>query len=519
LIESIVWVLYYMLFRILMERNLTIFNESEYFVALPIVLVTQFLLISILISNINPLEVMSLIFKTYTVEITNVSEGWKIFLGMLGYMYTTIIIANIINLIPAIPVWKRPNITIIGAGDVVKNRMLPALLDNNIYNAKQISIVSDYIDEAFKIKLKDLGIAFYAVSDHSISENEQSFEQNNKIRQKIVNYIKSRSSYAVIATPTDEHLAYMISLRKEGITFAVEKPIISNKSELKLLDYGGDKLMEQGFLFSYYWLEKALPLNYFLTLNATYREFIDITYNGSTKYMSTNELSFIQHQLGKLKKIDINFFEDNEDRYWSLIKESGGIYYDMLIHSFTLLLHTTGLEENIVLNEKSSEWYLSNEADKKFGDLSKNLAATFIHLEGSIAQCDFVIKTGKFTGTKKRDMLISYEHGNIYVDFDKKECIISQENKSESKNILIKVKKQYQQKYVIQMQLFDLFIHQKGLWHGLRFDDYPSQLKVLDKMMELLEKVKSEYNFYNPKLITKERFTKKYEIVLKNRGK
>jgi hypothetical protein len=71
------------------------------------------------------------------------------------------------------------------------------------------------------------------------------------------------------------------------VAFAIEKPIVGNRAELESIKTYDQDIMSNGFLLSYYRLERALPLNYFLTLNANHRDFLDIsTGDGSSKFVS-----------------------------------------------------------------------------------------------------------------------------------------------------------------------------------------------------------------------------------------
>ena len=497
LIESIGWVFYYMLFRILIEKHLSIFNEAEYFIVLPAVLSTQFLLIASLYTDISFSEVLAVAFDL-SVDADNMSDNLKIGLGLLGYIYTTLIIANLINLIPPIPIWRRPNITIIGAGDVVKNRILPALIDSKIYLPSQVAIASDYIDAEFKKELQQKGIACFAVNDERKAVT--SFQEREKTRQQVMNYLKKRSSYAIIATPTDEHLAYVTALAKEKIIFAVEKPLIANGAELQVIKEHGEQLMAHGFLLSYYWLEKALPLNYFLTLNPVYREFLDIQCNNDDDYLSPSALAYLHDRLGALEKIEMLFLEENEERQWALTKETGGFYFETFIHPMTLLLNIVGFDKEITYSSES-KWYLTESAQNRYPDVTDKLGANFIVVKGHAGSCGFDIKAGKFSGHKKRCATIQYSNGQIDIDLDQLTCDVNLFEQSSKRSLTIQVKEEYaKQKYAIQMTLFDQFIRESGEWTGQRFDDFPEQVQVISQMRSDIHEATTS-SFYDPEFL------------------
>jgi predicted dehydrogenase len=497
-VESILWIFYYMLLRILIEKRLSIFNEAEYFIVLPAVLFTQVVLFTG-IFNVPLSDVSSALFNL-PYDNSELSSDARMAIGLLGYIYTVLIIANIINLIPALPVRRRPNITIIGAGDVVEKRILPALMDQNFYRAGQLSVASDTISEDFKDFLTINGIKYFEALKPSNPE-PLTFSKRNKIREDIANFVAKRSSYAIIATPTEEHFPYMTALAKKQVAFAIEKPIVGNRAELEAIKTYGQDIMSNGFLLSYYWLEKALPLNYFLTLNANYRDFLDIsTGDGSSKFTSQNTLAYIQQRLGSPTSVNIIFYEQEEKRVWALLKETGGFYYETFIHPITLLYHTLGKEFDS--SGFSVDWYSTENAQEYFTDQKDELGANFIHLRNSKGQCKIDIKAGKFTGQKKRCMTIKYASGCIDVDLDEMTCVIKWFDGGVNSFTKICIKPEYKQPYAAQMRLYDLFVNESGQWVGQRFDDFPSQYKVLEEMLEILKVETQDNSFFHPKLLT-----------------
>jgi predicted dehydrogenase len=497
-IESILWILYYMLLRILIEKRLSIFNEAEYFIVLPAVLFTQIVLFTG-IFNVQLSDISSALFNLPYAS-SELSSDARMVIGLLGYIYTVLIIANIINLIPALPVRKRPNITIIGAGDVVEKRILPALMEQNFYRANQLSVASDTISKDFKEFLKISGIKYFEAIKSKSSE-PLTFSTRNKIREDITNFVAKRSSYAIIATPTEEHFPYMTALAKKQVAFAIEKPIVGNRAELEAIKTYGQDIMSNGFLLSYYWLEKALPLNYFLTLNANYRDFLDIsTGDGSSKFVSQNTLAYIQQRLGSPESVTIVFYEQEESRVWALLKETGGFYYETFIHPITLLYHTLGNEFDSSMF--SVDWYTTENAQEYFPEQKHELGANFIHLRNTEGLCKIDIKAGKFTGQKKRCMTIKYASGCIEVDLDEMTCDIKWFCGGENAFTKICIKPEYKQPYASQMRLYDLFINESGKWTGQRFDDFPSQYKVLEEMLDILKVETHDNSFFEPKLLT-----------------
>lgn len=506
LIESVMWVLYYMLLRILIEKHLTIFNEAEYFVALPFVLATQFFLLAELL-GVSVSEVIALAMNLEFINYKS-TQITQLTIGIFGYIYTALIIANIINLIPAIPVGRRPNITIIGAGDVVQHRMLPALLDQKLYLPSQIAIISDHISSEFFDQLKVNGVTFERLKTCSNSEEKV---------QNVIKFIKKRSSYAIIATPTESHFTYISALAKEGIIFGVEKPLVATDAELAIFRQCQEQLMEQGFLFSYYWLEKALPLNYFLTLNPQYRRFLEIEVigneddNQSKRQLGPDSLAYLRLQLGKLVGVDITFFEGSDSREWALLKEKGGFFFETLIHPITLLKNALDTPLNFAALE--AQWYVLKSLPDAFENEKyelRDFGASYVSLcSVPGTNCDIRIRAGKFMSTKRRSMNLIFENGTLDMDLDSRVCEIICDDAGSMSNTSISVHSSSgAPKYDVQMSLFNSFIQNQGCWSAQRYDDYPSQVDVLSAMTDWLKVNSGPSHFYKPEILDDENYKK-----------
>lgn len=501
LFESVMWVFYYMLLRILIEKHLTIFNEAEYFIALPCVLATQFFLLAGLL-DVGVSEVLALALNL-DFEGYKTTQTAQLATGTLGYIYTALIIANIINLIPAIPVGRRPNITIIGAGDVVQHRMLPALLGERLYLPSQVAIISDGIDEHFQRQLKKDGVTFQILKSGASSEGKV---------QEAMKFIKKRSSYAIVATPTASHFEYVSALAKEGIVFGVEKPLVATAAELAVLRQCQDQLMERGFLFSYYRLEKALSLNYFLTLNPQYHRFLDIQVTNAKvgRTAGPDALAYLHTQLGKLISVDITFFEGEDPRKWSFTKETGGLFFETLIHPITLLSHV--LSEPLRLEKLTARWCLLETLPEAFGPQPPPLTdfgASYVSLQSHPgAACSVRVRVGKFMANKRRLMWMAFEHGTVEMDLDTRQCTISCPSAGSLAEVTIAARSNTAEgagespKYDIQMTLFDSFVHNQGNWNAQRYDDYPDQINVLCAMTDWLKADHGESHFYRPELLS-----------------
>jgi len=484
LVESIVWVSYYMVFRVLMERKLIVYDEAEYLVGFPVALITQIYLISIIVDALTPSTTLALLFRIGSKVPSGLPQYVELLLGIIGLFYLALVIASLIKIVPAIPVWRRPNVTVIGSGDVVSQRILPTLL--KIYSPNQIAVVSDFIKDDLRSYLTSNKIEHKSVLKNEERESIYTHEQRDRIKNEIVKYVIARSTYAIIATPSDEHFPYILALANEGIKFAVEKPVCVALPQLHALKSDARALMDGGFLLSYYWLEKGLPLNYFLTLNPTYRDLLLVETSNDT-LDTPSSFSYVKKALGKEELIVIEFLEgdESEDRFWTEIPETGGMIAETLIHPFTMVKNVIGIEKEIKFHNQS--WIKIQErqdlVSKKY---NRSIGPTYVDLVGQVALeegkkgvqdshkavCKIRIRAGKYANRKKRIMHIIYENGKIIADFDEQKCSVYI---NEYERITIKLK--HDGKYETQQLLFHEFM-QKG-WKGLRYDDFPSQVDVL----------------------------------------
>src|SRR4029077_4832124 len=111
LFESVCWTFYYLAFRPLIERRLDIYDEAEYFILLPVVFLTETLIVySLYFSKVAFTDVLSMFFNGPVRAQDPVSDTVRVCLFVLGQTYIIVIIANLIRVVPAIPVRRRVNL-------------------------------------------------------------------------------------------------------------------------------------------------------------------------------------------------------------------------------------------------------------------------------------------------------------------------------------------------------------------------------------------------------------------------
>ena len=512
LVESIVWTLYYALFRPLIERvKLNLFDEAEYLIMLPVVIVTQTFLLSLL-WNLDYLRVGLMILNVGDPEsagAVSITRFQSLSAATLGQSYIVIVIASLIRILPVLHVRKRPNITVIGFGDVVRHRILPALL--TVYHPLQIAVASAHLTGNDKKYLAALGIN----SSLSVLTHEpQSEAENQKVIREISTWTEKHSRFAIIATPTPTHLPYMLQMAQRCIRAGVEKPIVANEEELNLLcSRASQELFANTFVFSYYWLEKGLSLNYLLTLNPTYRPLLEID-----RDLSSQQISSLIMRLGKLKQIAIEFLEgdESEQRYWTELNANGGMVFETLIHPMTFVVNLA--RHAGAFSPKHGLWK-SKPALSQYVNLKRQLfvrdefhqeiGPTFTEIFGQLyGEIEVGIRCGKYVaepGNEQRYLIARFENGVITTDLSAMETRLflnSAPGNGEvlrigNKNHLGSQKMKSQanpsvkyQKYQHQIDMLNTFFVDG--WGGLRFDDYPSQLDVLHELAEIQRDASNE---------------------------
>ena len=148
--------------------------------------------------------------------------------------------------------------------------------------------------------------------------------------------------------------------------------------------------------------------------------------------------------------------------------------FETLIHPITLLCH---LFDNYELIEfKKIEWVRS---DKK-----NPLNVTGAYIEGRHNDSIFKINLDKSQEkVKKRGMNIDYENGNINLNLDNNTCMITSKNNEKT---TISIDERFSEKYEVQMILLDKFIQNQSTWRAYRYDDYPSQINILNFLYDEL---------------------------------
>lgn len=252
LFESIVWVLYYTVFRRFFEENYSIYHELEYLTVLILVIPSQ----ALGFANFYGLKFLDVLAGLLGAGSDSIPGGVQ----MIGALFMAIAISMIISAFPAERVKKhdkKPKMFVIGCGDVVQNRLYPALLRSE--NAESVDV--------------------YDLDGSGRQPSYcQSFPSEEAICEDIGKKLDS-SGIVWVETPSYAHISYVKKLiGSKAALIVVEKPIAVSDADLAELErlLKDEEKRSRLFFLSYYVLEKALPLYYFEHANTNYIPYLDI---------------------------------------------------------------------------------------------------------------------------------------------------------------------------------------------------------------------------------------------------
>lgn len=300
LFESIVWVLYYTVFRRFFEEHYAIYHELEYLTVLILIIPTQALGFATLYHDTFKNTISSLLGAG--------SDTTPFSIKVLSALFGAIVISMIISAFPTERIKKAYNKSkaiVIGGGDVVSQRLYPALK-----NAEKPFGKIEVLDlESFPQKLP---YAHYFENTEALSSHLQTTIDNHTV--------------VWIETPTNTHASYLrLLLQSRAQLIVLEKPIAYSKEDIAFVKsiITDEANRNRIFFLSYYMLEKALPLNMLLSYNEKYEKYLDI----ENKYLAKNW----RLAIGSFEGAEVVIHEGKDYREW--VSAEGGHLYETFLHN------------------------------------------------------------------------------------------------------------------------------------------------------------------------------------------
>lgn len=502
-LEAVSWTLYYLFFRHFVERSFTIYHSAEYFLAYPLALAVQAIGLASFLGLESATDLLALIFNLNFAS-PEVSPFWKTCLPILGLLYAVVLLSNLRDAFPKTQIKPTTAVAIIGAGDVVRQRLLPALvnpLPRVKAQARGMSVEPIEIHHQ-AVQVYDLQ-GEGAVSDRILLQGpgEAGAQTQREIPVRVLGDPKALIAEivaaqvpAIIATPPDSHLYYLSMLQLKGLRFAVEKPISVFEPEIRLLlSPAGDALFADGFALSYYTLEKALPLTYLYQMNPVHRNYLDIRLQREAAAQPAFELPWneLMDQDAAPQRITLLLLEGQErspgaapGRAWTEDPFLGGLFYETAIHALAVLQKVLGTLEGLQLDTLQA--LVSERA-------LNARSASFVALGGRAASgegeaTEVQIAVGKYmpAGLCRRGVLIEYAQHRVLCDFDQQRLHArprADAPGSSPMTLEIQVREPYRsRRYAVQAGLIRTFFEHG--WRGLRYDDFEGQRQVLKWLVQ-----------------------------------
>ncbi|HCR93535.1 MAG: hypothetical protein CMH91_04540 [Oceanicaulis sp.] len=445
-IETIGWIFYYLFVRNFVEPDYTLYHRAEYFVLLPVVVVAQIALLSILYES-PMVNVFFAIFGGGAGEDASPQGAWE--LRLLGLCYLALIIGNLRMMYPETRFKQTTVFSIIGYGDVTRNRILPALKALEV-PGRRYDVMTDELSNA---ELGEAALAGLRVQGAPPAQIEKQ--------------IKAQRHPVYIATPTPSHMDYIQLLADEGIRFVVEKPISAHTSEIAQLKRRAAVLFKDGFAASYYTLEKSLPLTYLYNPHRSYLKYLEFSEGLPKEYAS------ITRELGALEAARIEILEgpdrspSHDRRLWTLDPTKSGELYETFIHTVTVALSAeVDLQRSNLLSLNVGTFRNSPK---------KGCPTLYSAVLETPGQARIVLSSGKYMpeASCRRSAEFVFSGGRLTMDFNAKRLDI----KTPTVEGHIRVRDEYQCNYAVSMSLAMDFM-QNG-WSASRFDDLDNQLEAL----------------------------------------
>lgn len=435
LFESSVWIFYYTVFRRFFELGYSIYHKLEYLTAILLIVPTQALCFARLYGFSFRFMLMGLLGSN--------SEVTPFPVAVLGCLFSAIVISMIISTFPMEAIKKNkicPNMFVVGCGDVVTERLYPALLNGKHAKKLKVYDLQGAPDRNIPcIRLKDEAAIGEAI-DRCVTDKDVVW----------------------VETPSFAHVSYVKRLLEtDARLIVVEKPIAVNEKDLfdieKLVK--DPKVRKRLFFLSYYTLEKALPLHYLANFNNAYEKYLDI-----------DDESFIKQwriMLGALKSVKVNICEGKDERGW--VNQNGGHLLETFLHNVLIASLVCG---------DLHKW-----TDIKYTEYKTNTGTDVIELTAEYEHANIELHQEKNASEQncRRYAQFVFAQGRIDMDLDSKQATIFFEKMD--KHSSLSVKQEYAGKYSV---LTDMVARvADGECDAGKIDGYPRQIETIRGLMKL----------------------------------
>jgi predicted dehydrogenase len=458
IVETLVWIVYYLLLRGFVEGRFTIFHPAEYLLTLPVVIAAQLLLTAAVTGR--PLRALA------AAMTGNPPDDRFLYLAFasLGLLYFGAAISVLLTSHPGIVTRPAQTVAIIGAGDVTTQRIVPALAELGYRRADifVVTVAGSDPPDALRRRARVLEAEEAAVLRHVLREQAPT----------------------IIATPTFAHFEQIVALAGAGLPFAVEKPIAGAWAERDHLRRSKDTLMANGFALSYYVLEKALPLTYLLNPLPVFEQFLEFDATLDRRRLREANIA-----LGELKSVKVDLLEDKirsptgSQRLWTETPDTLRPFIDTTIHPLLIARLATGTEP-ITWAACALGRHAPREKEV-WDEHAMHIAPTWLDATANAGAVAIELCVAKYAPKNRREAVLKFANGEIQCDFDTRAASV---NAGAALRGSIRVRAGSD--YAVLMSLFVKF--SLSGWGPIRFDDFERQLDALDAWDALCDAVERE---------------------------
>ena len=465
IIESLTWIFYYSVFRRFFEEKYSIYHVLEHLPLILLLMPTQAIAYAKIVSYNQP----DLGWRDVLLVLLGQAESHQILFSIVGFLYSAIVISMILSMFPSENIKKgNPETIIVGAGDVVRNRLLPSILRRftRISSNRRGSISIYDLKEGVKVS------NWNAVSDLWNRLGLPWDEETQSLYKLVEKKNAEDEVVAWICTPSNTHFYYLEMLHEKCSFIAVEKPLTSLADEIeKYKEFVQSEYRDKTFFLSYYLLEKGLPLTFLCRPKTLYTNYLAGFDADGNQIVDDKESklvieSFYRTYLesGETSEFTMKIIEGADNR----ALPTGGQLIETFIHNCIMASLFAGLPD-----------YWDEVNFKSLSDELIDMTAIGrnhikIHLvlskkEGNIEEQSAVIKLGK---------------AMITADLKAKTATILTENKT----LKIGIKNKYGEKYDVQCSMvYDCY--DNGIKTS-EVDGLYNQIESLEWLMKIYSECK-----------------------------
>jgi len=387
-VESVTWIIYYFLLVKIghVEEDFVIWSPAEYLLLFPIQITIQGATVAIF-SSTSPLEA-SLLFIGQGQPTDQLGR----LAAALSVVYLGILIAALLGSLRRTRSRKSQIWVLLGAGDVTKRLILPALDFIGVKRSQRMVVDVKPIDT-----LGDLQETFRQL--HFGQQDQQGLISDAKL-------ISGQSGIYVIASPTDTHVRYLKLLNEFDRRAVCEKPFTFDSRELFFLQKN-PQIFKNTFCLSYYSLDKGLALTSLLDSRIVYEKYIEVDQSSVLNATET------MRELGLVTKMTVTLTEPGNEQTGQHITDNLLEIENLAFHAFVLMALLGGINTKIVnFSAVASE----------SGYFNFLISATLGEYRRDI-QADFTIAKNSNVACKVREAHIAFTNGQILIDYDSTVCL------------------------------------------------------------------------------------------------